>query len=139
MFQGSRRYRLAREEIGILLSFAKNPDAVTEDWVRRLQIGVREDELMEFVVLAGLPSNMVERLVEIDSMDEAGAGTNPLYRRTGYRRAIIGVLAVYVLFAVVINFASESDMLRSFSLAAGFIVAAIVIYRVIARISSSMG
>lgn len=128
------RYQLSREEVGILLSFATRPHAVTEEWVTRLEGGVREAELAEFVAVAGLPGSSVERIVATRSVDNDGA-SGWTQRTPAFRRAVVGILAIYVLAAVALSFATGEDSLRNLSLAVAFVLSGIVVYRVIIRLS----
>ncbi|MDH3306205.1 MAG: hypothetical protein OEO77_01595 [Acidimicrobiia bacterium] len=62
---GSRdRYRISREDIGILMSFATRPDRITDDVVHRLGKGVTHAELLEIAEWVGLPRSTASRLIK---------------------------------------------------------------------------
>lgn len=129
-----RRYRLAREEIGILLSFAKRPAACTAEWMARLERGVLRSELMEFFTVAGLPERTALRMVtesgSATPIDTTGQG-----ERGAYRRALLGLVLVYVVFAVGIAIASGGSPARVVGLIIGFIVIGLLVHRSITRLS----
>lgn len=138
MNQGRPRYRLSREEIGILLSYARHPEAATEGWVGRLQRGVDGEELAEFVEAAGLPRDSVERIVATRLLDDRGSGDGWSHRSPRFRRAIVGVVVAYVVLAIAFSFATN-DPLQSMMLTVSFAIAGLFVYELIVRLSQRRG
>lgn len=134
MSQGRPRYQLSREEIGLLLSYARHPQAADEQWVRRLQRGVDSDELAEFVQAAGLPRDSVERIVATRLLDDAAGDDTWSHRSPRFRRAIVGVVVAYVVLAVAFSFATN-DPLQSLTLTVTFAIAGLLVYELIVRLS----
>ncbi len=133
-----RRYAVSREEIGILLSFAKKPHAATQDWIARLQSGVTRDELVEFFGLAGLPMTEASRIMSSESERGIRVDQEWSERSVGYRRAVVGVLLVYLLVAISVSVAAGDTPLQVVGIAATLALAGYLVHKVIVRLSVGM-
>lgn len=134
---GPKRYQIEREEIGLLLSFARRPEAFTTEWTDRLQRGVDLDELRGFFKAAGLPNSTLAELVGTDAVDAGRPRVEWSQRNLSYRRATIGLIVLLVVGAVGPAMTAGNDLIGSVVLSLGFLLVGYAIYRLIVRFSSS--
>ena len=122
-----------------MLSFAERPHAVTQAWMRRLQAGVSRDELLEFFELAGLPLTEASRVMSAETKSCTPVDDEWAARSAGYQRAVLGVLLVYVFFAVALNIAAGGTPFGTLVFAATLAVSGFVVHRAIVYLSVGMG
>lgn len=128
---------LSREEIGILLSFARHPDAITSDWIRRLGEGVDEDELRTLFRRAGLPWSSARGIIGTDA-PEASTGVGREAFSPSFWRAIVGTLVALTLAALAGLIGSRGLTLDAAGIAFAFVLVGVVLFKTIARLSSGM-
>lgn len=127
---------LSREDVGILLSFARYPEVITEEWTQRLGAGVDKDELRELFRLAGLPWSSARGIIGADASD----GDQRTGGEAGSRfwRATLGTIVILTLLAVVSLIGVRGLTLEALSIAVGFVLCGIVLFKTIDRLSSGM-
>lgn len=97
----AKRHPLAREEIGLLMSFAKTPEAFTTDAIERLVAGMTTHEFLDFFSRAGLPPRTAASMIAPEDGEQADL---PWAQRSlSYRRAIVGTISVYVVGVIVLS------------------------------------
>lgn len=129
------RYVLSQEEIGILLSFAKRPEAITREWARRLRSGVDRDELYDLFALAGLSRSTARGFIDRSQQESSEGKSDPA--QLGFRRAMIGSIVVYTLAAVAFLIAAQGITLGVVTMVGVFILCAGMLYRVIPRLAAA--
>lgn len=132
------RYKVSREEIGIMLSFAKRPHAASQAWIQRLQAGVTKDELLEFFGLAGLPLTEASRIMAADTSRGTPVDEPWSARSTTYRRAVLGVLVVYVAITLALSAAAGASPMSLVALVLTLAAVGLLIHKVIVRLSVGM-
>lgn len=131
------RIQLSREDIGILMSYATRPERFTDDVIERLCGGVTRPELVEISAWLGLPKSTATRLFDASNADQASAGGRRVGLSARYRRAMIGLLGLFVLSNAITNLTSEQGGLGSFFLTAAAALTAYIVYALIVRFSST--
>ena len=132
-----RRYSLSREDIGILMSFAKHPEAMTTEWIHAIRVGVSEDELHELFRIAGLPPSSARQIVGA-GLDEESTDS-PAARGTGFRRAMIGTVLMLTLLNVVALVGARGITVASVSILIAFVAAGVIMVKVLDRLSPGLG
>lgn len=131
------RHRLGREEIGILLSFAKRPEIFTDEWVDRLQRGVTTSELTEFFASAGLPERTAAQIAFSNESPHEHARSDWEGYGHGFRRVTAWLIVIGIAIFLVPGFQSADP----FSYVGRVLAAAVVgllLYSVIVRLAPGM-
>jgi hypothetical protein len=131
------RIKLSREDIGILMSYATRPERFTDDVIERLCRGITHMELVDTSAWLGLPKSTATRLFDVSNADKARTGGRRVELNNRYRRAIIGLLGLFVLSNAITNVTSEQSGLGSIFLTAAAALTAYLVYALIVRFSSS--
>lgn len=129
----ANRYVLSREDVGILLSFARHPEVITENWVRRLGNGVDEDELRRLFDLAGLPWTIVRSLCGAEDSDRR-PGLDPYAANPAFRRAILGTIVVFTLAGVGSVISASGITVDAVATSTAFALAGILLLQIITRL-----
>lgn len=121
-----------------MLSFAKRPHAVTQEWTLRLQAGVSKDELLEFFELAGLPVTEASRIMSAETTRGTPVDDDWSARSAGYKRAVLGVLLVCIVAAVAPSIAAGVGPFGILALATTLVLSGVVLHKVITRLSGGL-
>lgn len=119
------------------MSYATRPERFTDDVIERLCGGVTRPELVEISAWLGLPKSTATRLFDASNADQASAGGRRVGLSARYRRAMIGLLGLFVLSNAITNLTSEQGGLGSFFLTAAAALTAYIVYALIVRFSST--
>lgn len=121
-----------------MMSFAKRPEAMTEEWIRRLSEGVGEDELHALFVAAGLPATTARDVVASGSeRTDPRTAANPF--TSGFRRATIGTVVLLTLVGIAALIGTRGVTYNVVGLAIGFALCGVVLIKAIGRISREIG
>ena len=132
---GNQRYVLSREEIGILLSFAKRPEAMTAGWIIRLRTGVDELELRDLMELAGVPRSTVDQIVRSQRSNTPHG--EPL--SVGFRRATTGTVVVMTTASVALLIATRGISLSVVAFSLVFALIGALLLKTITRLAPGIG
>lgn len=94
-------------------------------------------ELVDTSAWLGLPKSTATRLFDVSNADKARAGGRRVELNNRYRRAIIGLLGLFVLSNAITNVTSEQSGLGSIFLTAAAALTAYLVYALILQFSSS--
>lgn len=136
MAERDDRIRLSREDIGILMSFATQPERFTDDVISRLVTGVTKDELADISSWLGLPQSTTSRLFSVAEDDRARAGGRRIELSRHYRRAIVGLLGFFVIMSSLTLRGSDQSGFNAAFLIAAISLTAYLIYRLLIRLAS---
>ncbi len=121
------RYTLSPEEIGILLSFARRPEVVTREWIRRLRIGVPADELRQLFAAAGLPASTASEIIATAAAPET-LGGSPRADNAPFKRALLGTAIVYTALAASFVVARDGFSINVLVLISAFVACGVIVH-----------
>lgn len=106
----AKRHPLAREEIGLLMSFAKTPEAFTADAISQLEAGLTSEQLLDFFAKAGLPASTAAAMIAPEPGEAADLPWSS--RSVAYRRATVVTIAAPAVIVTLINIAGGQPIER---------------------------
>lgn len=136
MSASRRKYSLGREEIGILLSFAKRPEAATDEWMQRLQDGVESEEFLALFQEAGLPMSTALQMMSADLDGISAPGGKWALQSIDHRHALLGILAFYVIAAAAFSIATGSGPFPVLMWTLLFVIIGQAVYRAGVRLAT---
>ena len=129
----AKRSPLAREEIGLLMSFANAPEAFTQEAIGRLEAGLTSEEMLDFFARAGLSRRVAASLIEPEPGE--GADLPWAQRSLSYRRATIATIAIPGLASIAFSIGGGDSLWRVVQWAALVGGLGWLVYKVIVVIS----
>lgn len=129
------RFKISREEVGLLMSYATRPDRFSEDLIDRLVSGVTGPELVSICTWVGLPDSTAARLVRANTTPRAGA-KGRMTAPSPFWRAIAGLLIVMVIGFIVWVLGADFSGVRAVLTSAAAIGIGYALFRLIVAMST---
>ncbi len=111
---------------------------MTEEWIRRLTVGVDEEELRALFHAAGLPETNVRDMIQSGSASGGPPRTADPFS-SGFRQATIGTVVVLTLAGIAALIGARGVTYNALGVAIGFVFCGFLLIWAIGRLSHGTG